>query len=39
MKYLEDDSIPAVSFEMVAGAEADKATATMRRVLGDPLFD
>ncbi len=39
LKYLEDDSIPAVVFEMVAGAEPDKATETMRRVLGDSDFD
>ncbi len=39
LKYLEDKSIPAVVFEMVAGAEPDKATETLRRVLGDPHFD
>lgn len=37
--YLEDDSISAAVFELVAGADPDKAGETMRDVLGDPSFD
>ncbi len=39
LKYLEDASIPPAVFEMVAGADPDKASETMRRVLRDPHFD
>ncbi len=39
LKYLEDDSIPPGVFELVAGADPDKASRTLRRVLGDPHID